>query len=507
MVRGAACQINVSIRDCRRQVDASLLGIAAYVARMTSSESVTAAGADASANGAVFRTELIETIRLAAPMALTQLGQVAMMTTDMILLGRLGDKVVAATALAHTVLFAAFTIGMGLVAAVAPLASQAFGAREPRMVRRSLRVGLWAAFIAGVPLTAIQLWGEDILLALGQTPEAAALAHRYLSGLGWCLVPAWAFMALRNFMSAVNRPEPALWITLAAIPANGVLAYALIYGAFGLPELDLLGAGLATTFVNLAMCAVAVWVCYARHPFKKYRVLGRFWRFDPKLFRQLLAVGLPISGSYLMEFGVVAAAALLMGRIGTTALAAHQIALQTAAVMFMVPFGISLAATVRVGQAVGRRDAPASRRAGLVAIGLGAVFMAGATALVAATRHQIPILFLGPDAPAAAAETVALAALLLVMGMTFFIADGVQTVAAGALRGLNDTRLPLVFAAVSFWGVGFVSCYWLAFPLGLGAFGVWIGLSLGLAIYAVLLIWRFHALTARGYLPEAPAAS
>jgi MATE family multidrug resistance protein len=159
MVRGAACQFNVSIRDRGRQVAASLLGIAAYVARMTSTESVTAAGADASANGNVFRTELIETIRLAAPMALTQLGQVAMMTTDMILLGRLGDKVVAATALAHTVLFAAFTIGMGLVAAVAPLASQAVGAREPRMVRRALRVGLWAAFIAGVPLTAIQLWG------------------------------------------------------------------------------------------------------------------------------------------------------------------------------------------------------------------------------------------------------------------------------------------------------------------------------------------------------------
>jgi MATE family multidrug resistance protein len=214
---------------------------------------------------------------------------------------------------------------------------------------------------------------------------------------------------------------------------------------------------------------------------------------------------MPISGSYLLEFGVFAAAALLMGHIGTTALAAHQIALQTAAVMFMVPFGISLAATVRVGQAVGRGDAPASRRAGLVAIGLGAVFMAGATALVALTRHQIPLLFLGSGASAEAAETVALAALLLVMGMTFFIADGVQTVAAGALRGLNDTRLPLVFAAVSFWLIGFVGCYWLAFSVGLGALGVWIGLSLGLAVYAVLLIWRFHALTARGYMPEVPA--
>ncbi|MGE5512324.1 MAG: MATE family efflux transporter [Bacteroidota bacterium] len=468
---------------------------------MTPSGGMAAAGAQAPAEGTVFRTELIDTIRLAAPMALTQLGQVAMMTSDLILLGRLGDKVVAATALAHTVLFAAFTVGMGLVSAVAPLASQAFGARQPRMVRRALRVGLWAAIVAGVPLTMLQLWGEDILIALGQTPEAAALAGRYLASLGWSLVPAWAFMALRNFMSAVNRPEPALWITLAAVPANALLAYALIYGAFGLPQLDLLGAGLATTLVNLGMCIAAVWVCYARAPFKKYRVLGRFWRPDWPLFRKLLEVGLPISGSYMLEFGVFAAAALLMGRIGTTALAAHQIALQTAAVMFMVPFGISLAATVRVGQAVGRRDPEATRRAGFVAIGLGIVFMATMTVLVALTRHQIPLLFLGANAPGSA-ETAALAALLLVMGMSFFIADGVQTVAAGALRGLNDTRIPLLFAAVSFWGIAFVSSYWLAFPRGIGALGVWIGLSVGLAVYAVLLVSRFHVLTARGYLPE-----
>lgn len=471
---------------------------------MTSTGSVTAAGADAPGVGRPIRAELIETIRLAAPMALTQLGQVAMMTTDLALLGRLGDKVVAATALAHTVLFAAFTIGMGLVAAVAPLASQAFGARQPRMVRRALRVGLWAAVIAGVPLTAVQLWGEDILLALGQAPETAALAGRYLAGLGWCLVPAWAFMALRNFMSAVNRPEPALWITLAAIPANGILAYALIYGAFGLPELDILGAGVATTLVNVAMCAAAVWVCYGRRPFRKYRVLGRFWRPDWMLLRKLLVVGLPISGSFSLEFGVFAAAALLMGHIGTAALAAHQIALQTAAVMFMVPFGISLAATVRVGQAAGRRDPEATRRAGLIAIGLGMAFMACATALVALTRHSIPLLFLGPDS-ATATETVALAAQLLLLGMSFFIADGVQTVAAGALRGLNDTTIPLVFAAFSFWVIGFAGCWWLAFPMGLGAIGVWVGLSVGLAVYAMLLVWRFHLLTARGYLPEVPA--
>jgi multidrug resistance protein, MATE family len=469
---------------------------------MASQPADIAAGTELPAPGTAWRAEIIDTMRLAWPMAVTQLGQVAMMTTDLMLLGRLGEQVVAATSLAHTVLFAAFCVGMGLVSAVAPLASQAFGARQPRIVRRALRVGLWAALMIGAPATALQLWGQDILIALGQAPDAAALAGRYLDGLAWSLVPAWAFIAFRNFMGAVNRPEPALWITLAAIPANLLLAYALIYGAFGLPQLDLLGAGLATTSVNIGMCAAAIWVCYARRPFKKYRVLGRFWRSDWPLFAKLIEVGAPISGAFLLEFGVFAAAALLMGMIGTTALAAHQIALQTAAIMFMVPFGISLAATVRVGHAAGRRDAGAVRRAGFAAILLGTVFMAAMTLLVALTRHAIPYAFLGTSA--GAAEVATLAGTLLLLGMSFFVADGIQAVTNGALRGLNDTRLPLLFSAVSFWGVGFTTCYALAFWAGWGAVGVWIGLSLALAIYAGLLVWRFHALSREGYLPELP---
>ena len=174
-----------------------------------------------------------------------------------------------------------------------------------------------------------------------------------------------------------------------------LLAYALIHGAFGLPRLDLLGAGLATTFVNIAMCAGAIWVCYTRRPFKKYRVLGRFWRADWELMRKLIVIGLPISGAFMLEWGLFSSAALLMGWIGTTALAAHQIALQVAAILFMVPFGISLAATVRVGHAVGRRDPVAARRAGFGAIALGTVFMAATTAILVALRHEIPLLFLG----------------------------------------------------------------------------------------------------------------
>ena len=455
----------------------------------------------ASPTPSIWRTEFAATIWLALPMALTQLGQVAMMTTDLALLGRLGDRVVAATALAHTVLFGAFVIGMGIVSAVAPLAAQAFGARQPRMVRRALRVGLWAATLLGLPLSFAQLYGEEILIALGQSRDAAGLATDYLRSLSWSLIPAWWFIALRGFMGAVNRPEPGLWITVAAIPANALLAYALIYGAFGLPRLELFGAGLATTIINIGMCVAGIWVAYACRPFRKYCILGRFWRTDWPLFARLFVIGAPISGTFMLEYGVFAAAALLMGMIGMVELAAHQIALTAASIMFMVPFGISQAATVRVGHAVGQRDAQALRRAGIAAIVLGAAFMAAMTLTVILARHVVPSFFLGAAA-ADAGATAALAATLLVVGASFFIADGVQTVAAGALRGLNDTRMPMLFAAICFWAIGFPACYGLGFPLGWGAVGIWIALSFALIIYALLLVWRFHALAKEGYLPE-----
>ncbi len=442
--------------------------------------------------------EITETLKLAIPIALTQLGQIAMMTTDLALIGRLGDRAVAAAALAHTIFFIAFTIGMGLVSAVAPLAAQALGARKPRGVRRSLRVGLLAALLLSLPLMTLPLFGERILTSLGQAPENARLAQTYLFGLTPGILPALWFMAIRNFMGAVNKPQPGLWITAVAIPANALLGYSLIYGEFGLPRLELLGAGTATTLVNIGMCVAALWVAHTQQPFRKYHVLGRLWRIDWTLMRNLVAIGAPISISFLLEYGVFGAAGLLMGAISTTALAAHQIALQIAAILFMVPFGIGMAATVRVGQAAGRGDASGIRRAGLVATCLGIVFMATMTLAVVYGRIELAHSFFG-EASQGSAATIALIATLLLVGSTFFIADGIQTVVAGALRGLNDTRVPLAMAAISYWLVGFPACWGLAFWAGYGEIGVWIGLSCGTAVYAGLLVFRFLSLARRAH--------
>src|SRR5882757_7814066 len=447
----------------------------------------------AAAPGSQVAVELTETLKLAVPIALTQLGQIAMMTTDLALIGRLGDQAVAAAALAHTVFFITFTFGMGLVSAVAPLAAQAFGARNPRLVRRALRVGLWTALLSSLPILLLRLYGEEILLMLGQAPATAHLAQQYLEGLAWGIMPALCFLAIRGFMGAVNRPEPGLWITLAAIPANAVLVYLLIHGAWGLPRLELFGAGLATTTINFGMFLAALWFCWHRRPFKKYHVLGRIWRIDWALMRQLIVIGAPISISFMLEYGLFAAAALLMGLISTTALAAHQIALQVTAILFMVPLGISIAATVRVGHAVGRSDAAAVKRAGFVAVLLGMVLVSALTLIVILTRFAIARFFFG-DAAESAGSVIELTATLLMVGATFFVADGIQTVAAGALRGMNDTRMPLLFAAISYWLIGFPAAYGLAFWTELGAIGVWIGLSCGTAVYAVLLILRFRRL-------------
>ena len=462
---------------------------------MTTSDRIGRAPAAAPADGHHLSLELAETIKLAAPMAATQLGQIAMMTTDLAFIGRLGDAAVAAAALAGTVYFVAFTFGMGLMSAVAPLAAQAFGASDPRMVRRSLRSGLWVGLLVALPIMILPLRGEQILQALGQAEEPSHLAQQYLFGLVWGVAPALWFIAIRGFMGAVNRPEPILWITLAAIPVNALLVYLLLYGEFGLPRLGLFGAGLATATVNGGTFLAGLWFATQREPFKRYHILARLWRIDWDLMRQIVVLGAPISISLLLEYGLFSSAALLMGMISTAALAAHQIALQITAILFMVPYGISMAATVRVGHAVGRFDTGGVNRAGLVALLLGILLAAVFTLLVIQSRFAIGRFFFGSADGADAA--VALTANLLLIGATFFIGDGIQSIASGALRGMNDTKIPLLFAAIGYWLIGFTTACALGFWTGLGATGVWIGLSCGTAVYATLLVLRFRLLARR----------
>jgi multidrug resistance protein, MATE family len=466
---------------------------------MSEAPTIAAAGALPARRG-ILRAELGATVKLALPMALTQLGQTAMLTTDVLLVGRLGADAVAAASLGMNFFFLLFIVGMGIVTATAPLAAQAHGAGDARGVRRVTRMGLWTALIVGAPSSVALAFGEPILVAIGQDPKLAALAGEYLSTLLWCSVPALWLIVLRNFVSALNRPRSALWVMLIGIPLNALFVYAFVFGRLGMPEMGIAGAGLATTLVQIAMVAVQLAIAVWGKPFREYRILARVWRADWQKLGAIFALGTPIFVSFLLEAGVFIAAVVLMGWLGTVPLAAHQIAVQIASITFMVPFGIAQAATVRVGHAVGRGDAAAVRRAGWVAIALGTAFMAAMAVLLYATRFDLPALFLDSD-KGEGPEVVALAASLLIFAALFQMADGAQAIAMGSLRGMNDVRMPMLLGAVSYWVIGFTLAYVLGFHAGLGATGIWVGLSVGLGCAAVLLGTRFRRLSKRGYLP------
>ena len=448
--------------------------------------------------GCRFAVEFSATARLALPMVLTQVGQVVMMTTDLVFIGRIGADTVAAAALASRVYLVSFAFGAGLLSAIVPLVAQAFGANNLVMARCALRMGLWISLMLSLPIMAFAVGGEQMLLALGQAPKLAFLAQQYLVGVAWGVGPALSFVAIRGFMSAVNRPEPVLWITLGAIPTNALLVYLLVFGKLGLPCLELFGAGLATTLVNCGTCLASFWFAATRHPFRDYRILAGLWRFDWRMMRQLIAIGTPSSLSSLAGYGIISAAALLAGLISTNALAAHQIAVQVSTMLLMIPISISLAATVRVGHAVGRGDGTGIKWAGLVALLLGVLVAVTLTILVIIARLEIAELFLGKSGDTEA--TIRLTARLLLVGGVFFITDAVAIIAAGSLRGMGDTRIPFVLSSVAYWLVGLSLSYVLSLKVGLAVTGIWIGLSIGSSVCAGLLVLRFHLLASRRQL-------
>ena len=325
--------------------------------------------------------ELRATGALSLPLALAQLGHIAINTTDILMIGRLGKESLASAALGGAFYFAVMLFGVGIVSAVAALAAQAHGGRRPRDLRRVVRQGFWVATCFCLPALPVMAFTEEFLLLLHQPEAAASGAAIYMRALMWALPPTLWFIVLRGFMSALGRPRPVLWVMLSGVAVNVVLDFALIFGHFGAPELGVLGAGIASALVNAAMFLGLLWIGVRYRPFRRYAILARLWRSDWPRFFQIVRFGAPIGVTLLLEIGLFTGALFLMGLLGTVEIAAHQIAIQTGAVTFMVPLGISHAAVVRVGHAYGRGDADGIVRAAWVALGLSTVFMS-AMALV-----------------------------------------------------------------------------------------------------------------------------
>ena len=435
-------------------------------------------------------------LKLAGPMVATQLALMAIMTTDVVMLGRLSKEALAGAALGNTVFFFTWLIGMGPTAAISPMIAHILGAspNERAGVRAVTRMGLWSVVVLSVPLATVLFSTKYILLALGQQPALAEAASYFVRPLCIGLPFSLGFQVLRNYSSALGKPNASLWVVGVTILFNAFGDYTLIFGHFGMPKLGLVGSGIATasshTFCFLAMTAVVFVVPELR----KYRIFRRFSRPDWGKFAELFRLGMPIGLTMIFEAMLFNSATLLMGTFGTASVAAHQIAINVPSITFMVPLGIAMAATVRVGLAAGAGDRVGVRRAGYTAILVSAGFMSLCSLAIASFPREIAELYFSSKL-ASNADAIALAVVFLHVAAAFQIVDGIQVTAALSLRGLKDARAPMWIAGASYWLAGFPVCIFLGIGLGMKGLGVWIGLAFALMVAAICMCWRFYHLS------------
>ena len=449
-----------------------------------------------------WRTELRATLLLALPLAATNLLQMLIHAVDVIFIARLGDQQLAASSLGIAVFGLTMWAMTGLTGACAPLIAAELGRRSHavREVRRTVRMALWVSVGFGLTGMAIGFAGEAILLASGQNPEVAALAGKFLGILSWAMIPMIAASVFRIFVAALGKPGYATAITLLALGTNILGNWVLVFGNLGAPALGLEGSAISSVITSLAMLGAYAAVIGRDRQLRRYRIFGRWWRPEWQRLRQIMAIGTPIALTVLAEAGLFSGAALLMGRIGQLELAAHTLALNLAALTFQIPYGIAQAATIRVGYHYGAQDRAAAGRAGWAALVVSVLFM-GAMALVMLLAPRFILALYVDPAASHNAALAALAVQYLMVAAAFQLFDGAQAVAAGALRGLQDTRWPLVIALFGYWAVGFVIAIWLGFYTPLEGIGVWIGLAIGLVVVAILLTWRWHRREALGLVP------
>lgn len=441
--------------------------------------------------GSPWRAELRATLALAWPLILANVTQQAIQATDILLMGRLGASQLAAATLALNMTFTFNLLLLGILIASSPMMATALGQRfnAVRDVRRTFRAGLWI-LIVSLPPYWLVLWHVGALMrALGQSAELASQGQTFLRAYMWCTAPWLLFQLLRNFVSALERPRMILWLSISGIALNALLSWSLIFGHFGLPALGLVGGGLGSTLTWWLLCAALIAFVYRDRQFRRFHLFGRFWRFDRERTMAMVKLGWPIGVTMALEMGVFALAAYFMGWIGAPAVAAHAVALQIAALTFMVPLGLGQAATVRVGLALGRQDEAGIARAGWTSWIVGVGFMGAMAIVMWSIPRPLVTIFLA-DLPANSA-VIALAVSFLQVAAAFQLVDGAQVIGAGMLRGLHDTRWPLIFALFGYWVVGLGIGAWLGFGADWKGVGIWIGLASGLAAVAVLMLARW----------------
>ncbi|WP_261195000.1 MATE family efflux transporter [Pseudoruegeria sp. SHC-113] len=445
-------------------------------------------------------------LTLGLPLIGSHLAQFAIGVTDTVMMGWYGVEELAAVVLGSSLFFVIYIFGSGFALAVMPMVAEAGEAGDETEVRRATRMGMWLS-IAYSLLVLPLFWNSGALLSsLGQGEQLASDARDYMRIAGFGVLPALLVMALKSFLSGLERTQIILWVSIAGAVLNGLLNWVLIFGNFGAPEMGVKGAALASVIANGATLAMFAAYASMAPALKIYRLFQRFWKPDGEAMKRVFLLGWPISVTLLAEVGLFAGAAVLVGWIGTMEVAAHGIALQVSSATFLVHLGLSNAATVRAGRALGRGEVEDLKRGARVVLGMSMLFASATVVVFFTVPEVITGLFLAPDNPDRGVIIPLASALLIISGF-FQLVDGAQAVGLGLLRGVKDTRAPMLIAAFSYWGVGMPASYVIGFTLGYGVHGVWYGLVLGLASAAVLLLARFWLWTVPALGAEAPASA
>ncbi|WP_320177703.1 MATE family efflux transporter [Roseovarius pacificus] len=432
---------------------------------------------------------------LGLPLIGSHVAQFAITLTDALMLGWYSVEALAAEVLGGTLFFVLFIMGSGFAWAVMPMVASAQAAGNETQIRRVTRMGGWASVMFGLACLPVMVWSTPVFLMLRQDANVSVLAGQYLGIMGWGILPALLVMVLKSYLAALERTQVVLWVTVAAVGLNILVNNALIFGNWGFPELGVRGAAIASLSVNIAsLLALTIYVAWAT---SEHALFQRIWRADPEALISVFRLGWPIGITNLAEVGLFAASSVMMGWLGALPLAAHGIALQITSVMFMVHMGLSNAATVRAGQAHGRGDGQALRDGAAVVLVLSFVAAAVTVCLFLALPEPLMGLFMSPDDPDRPA-VIGIGVGLLAAAALFQLVDAGQVMALGLLRGVQDTRVPMVIAALSYWAIGVPASYVLGFALGLEGIGIWLGLAIGLACAAVFMLARFWGWSARG---------
>lgn len=427
-------------------------------------------------------------LRIGLPLIGGHVAQFGIGLTDTVMLGWYSVEALAAVVLGSTFFFVIFILGSGFAIAVMPLVAEADAEGDEQALRRVTRMGLWLSVIFGVLVQPLFMLSGPILLSLKQAPDVAELAQAYLRIAGLGLVPALLVMVLKSYLAALEHTRVVFWVTVAAVPVNAVVNYGLIFGNWGLPEMGVRGAAIASILVQFVSLAGVI--LYAIKALPQHDLFARIWRPDWEVFAKVFRLGLPIGITNLAEVGLFSASSIMMGWLGTVTLAAHGIALQLASLAFMIHLGLSNAATVRAGTAMGRKDADHMARGAWVAIVASLLTAFIAVAIFLIFPEQLLGFFIDPEEVQREA-IIATGVTLLYVAALFQVMDGAQVMALGLLRGVQDTRGPMVIAAVSYWIIGVPSAYVLGFTFGMGGEGVWLGLVCGLTAAGILLMYRF----------------